>query len=90
MMEEGIDTHVPVDRTKVAVVNIVLCICPAMTVISMFFNLWTLTQTGGGPTIGAMMFAVFSLGCAMFVVLSIWWFRWVRTDVADQQPIEVG
>jgi hypothetical protein len=59
------------------IVLALLWIAPAATLSSLFFNVWTLSQTHGGPAIGTMLFSFISLGTALVINTAIWWFRWI-------------
>lgn len=71
--EEVIST----DRTKSMLVLALLWIAPAATLVSLFFNVWTLSQTRGGPAVGTLLFSFIALGVSLVINTAIWWFKWI-------------
>lgn len=74
--------------SKLYTVKIVLWVNASIVLIALLFDVWTLSQTGGGPAVGSLLFNLFNMGTCVFVLVSIWVTRWVQLEAYLLTPDE--
>lgn len=90
--DEGPD--VPIEANKDpnvrrwAMIRIAMWVSPmAFLTLALIFCIWEMAAKGGGPVIGAFMFLFMADVVWIFVLLAIWYFKWIEIKVNQRSPI---
>lgn len=73
---------------EVSIVKIVLWVNASIVLVTLMFDVWTLSQTGGGPAIGSLLFNLLNMGMIVFILVAIWVTRWVQLDIYQLNSVE--